>query len=86
MEILQKAYSWLPAKYLLLPLPLSQHIHKVLSTEQVLQKSQDAQHIAISPVKIQIPGLHPKPMYWILLGRDRKICKIYTPPQGNSSH
>ena len=57
MEILQNSYSN-PAKYQLVarPSPLPQNIHTALSTEPVLQKSQDAQPIAVSLIKIQIPG------------------------------
>ena len=41
------------------PSPLPQNIHTALSTEPVLQKSQDAQPIAVSLIKIQIPGDFP---------------------------
>ena len=58
MEILQNSILLTPAKYRLVarPSPLPQNIHTALSTEPVLQKSQDAQPIAVSLIKIQIPG------------------------------
>ena len=53
-----KLILFTPAKYRLVarPSPLPQNIHTVLSTEPILQKSQDAQPIAVSLIKIQIPG------------------------------